>query len=255
MKKRVCLLLTILIVLLLIPNVASANAPAPDPLSVRIQCRNVEIGTVMLAMFAGDDGVFHPDTEYGPRTVQRADASEYFRRSERDTQLYLKVTRPDGTVVQSNTLPISPNGVYRYDGKTNKLTDRTGSFDTSYLGMALLTLGVLLGEILAAFALTLLAEFLVGLCFRMKPFRYIIFANLITNIPMNIILLLVNGISGGLGYWIALIVLELVVLLVEFLFYRKKYKERKTVGIILLYTLVANAASLAAGVVLLKLIF
>ncbi len=255
MKKRILIALLALCILLLVPNAASANAPAPDPLSVRIQCRNVEVGTVMLAMFAGEDGVFHPDTAYGARTVQREDANEYFRRSDSDTQFYLEITRPDGTVVQSNTLPATPNGVYRYDGKTNRLTDRTGSLDTTYLGMALLAIVAVIGEILAAFALTLLVEFLVGLCFKMKPFRYIIFANLITNIPMNIILLFINSLSDGIGYWIALIVLELVVLLVEFLFYRRKYKERKTVGIILLYTLVANIASLAAGVALLHLIF
>ena len=157
--------------------------------------------------------------------------------------------------MQSNTLPISPDGTYCYDGKTNELTDRTGSFDTSYLGMAALAIGLVIGEILAAFALTLLIEFLIGLCFRMKPYRYILFANLITNIPMNIVLLLVNSLSGGIGYWIALVVLELVVLLIEFLFYRRKYKERRKVGIVLLYTFAANAASLAAGVALLNLIF
>jgi hypothetical protein len=256
MKKRIrVILLTICVLLLLIPHVASANAPAPDPLRVKVQCRNVEVGTVMLAMFAGDDGVFHPDAEYGPRAVNSENGNEYFRRSESDTQLYLEVTHPDGTVMQSNTLPISPDGTYRYDGKTNELTDRTGSFDTSYLGMAALAIGLVIGEILAAFALTLLIEFLIGLCFRMKPYRYILFANLITNIPMNIVLLLVNSLSGGIGYWIALVVLELVVLLIEFLFYRRKYKERRKVGIVLLYTFAANAASLAAGVALLNLIF
>ena len=254
MKKRSIILLLLLCVLLAIPQAASANAPAPDPLSVKIQCRNVEVGTVMNAMFAGEDGVFHPDAVYGERTVTDGDGSQYFRCTDSDTQMYLELKLPDGTVVQSNTLPITPNGVYRYDGKTNVLTDRTGSLDTTCIGDVFLFLLTLLLEILAAFALTILIEFLVGLCFKMKPFRYIIIANLITNIPMNIVLLILSGFTGSVGYWIALVVLEAVVVLVEYLFYRCKYPQRKR-WFVLLFTLAANAASLAAGLLLFQLVF
>ena len=98
----------------------------------------------------------------------------------------------------------------------------------------------------------MLIELLVGLCFGMKPLRYIILANLITNIPMNIVLLLISTLSG-FEYWIMLIVLEAIVLLIEFFFWRRKYASRKT-WVVLLFTAAANAASLAAGVLLIRLL-
>ncbi len=252
MKKRIFMLLLALCVLL-IPQFASANAPAPDPFGVKIDCRSIEVGTSVVAMFAGEDGVFEPDAIYGERKVSRVPSTEYFHFSQGDTQLYLKVTAPDGTVRESNVLPITPNGVYRYDGATNTLTDRTGSFAESGFASILLFVGVLLLEIAAAFALTILIELLVGLCFRMKPLRYIVFANLITNIPMNIVLLLISTLSG-FGYWFALTVFEAIVLLIEFFFWRRKYASRKT-WVVLLFTVAANAASLAAGVLLIRLLF
>ena len=257
MKKRVLILMLALLLMLPLWHAASANAPAPDPLLVKIQYRNVEVGTVITAMFAGADGVFH-QSEYGPVKVSEASGYRYVRRQESDTQLYLEVTHPDGTTVRSNTLPIELNGAryaaFRYDGRTNELTDRTGSDGNCALGYAGLFLGISIVSLAAAFGLTLLIEFLIGLCFRMKPFRYIIFANLITNIPMNIILLLLSILTEGAVYRIALIVLEAIVCLIEFLFWRSKYKTRKA-WYVLLFTLTANAVSAAAGLLILRQIF
>lgn len=254
MKKHIRILLIVFCALLLIPRAASANAPAPDPLRIDVACENVEPGTVILAMFAGEDGGFHPDEIYGASTVSETTKSVSFHRSEHDTRMYLELTRPDGSTVQSNTLPVTADRSFRYDGKTNTLSVRAGSSSDSCIGGVLLFLLMLVAEILGAFALTVLIEFLVGLCFGMKPFRYILIANLITNIPMNIVLLLLNSVADGIGYWIALVVLELIVVLVEFLFWRKKYKDRRT-WYVLLFAVAANVASLAAGLLLNHLIF
>ena len=254
MKKRIVLLFVLC--MLLIPHTASANSPAPDPLSVKITCKNVEDGTVMLAMFAGDDGVFHPDTVYGPCTVHN-NANQYFRHDQADTQLYLKVTLPDGTVVCSDVLPVTPDGVYRYNGKTNELKDITGSLDASSFGYVLLFLGVGIGTMLLALALTLLIEFLTGLCFKMKPYRYIFLANLITNPAMNVVLLFLTLLFGGEGaaYWIALAVLEALVVFIEIAFYRKKYRGAHRLRRIVLFAIVANALSCAVGIALNLLLF
>ena len=45
MKKRRMLLLLLLCALLIVPQAASANAPAPDPLQVKLQYKNVEVGS------------------------------------------------------------------------------------------------------------------------------------------------------------------------------------------------------------------
>ena len=258
MKKRRMLLLLLLCALLIVPQAASANAPAPDPLQVKLQYKNVEVGSSVEVLFAGGDGVFHASF-HGPQVVTERSDYDYFRCMDSDTQLCVELTRPDGAQMRSNVLSIDTQDgarshTYQYDGKTNVLKDITGSVSASCLGDVFLYLLVLFAEIAAAFAVTLLIEFLVGLLFRMKPFRYIIIANLITNIPMNIVLLILMGFTGGLGYWIALVVLEAVVVLVEYLFYRCKYKQRRK-WFVLLFTLAANAASLAAGLLLLQLVF
>lgn len=254
MKKRALPLLLALCVLLLIPHAASANAPVPDPLQIKVKCKNVEPGTVLVAMFAGEDGVFHPDEFIGPGVVTETRTTFGFRRGESDTQMYLEVTHPDGAVAQSNTMPVKGDDEFSYDGKTNVLSVRTRTVATSCLGDIFLFLLTIVAELLAAFALTVLVEFLLGLCFRMKPIRYVIIANLITNIPMNIVLMILSGFAGSVGYWIALIVLEIIVCVVEYLIYRIKYQDRKR-WYVLLFAVVANAASLAAGLLLLNLLF
>lgn len=257
MKRRICIVLIVLFALLLLPHAASANAPAPDPTRIKVEYRNVEGGTVVRALFAGDDGVFHA-SESGTHTVSENNAEDVYYRLRDDTQMYLELTHPDGTVIRSNTLSIDVNThfpSFRYDGKTNELKDRSNVIDNSPLVASLLYMMLVLAGIAAAFGITLLIEFLVGLCFRMKPFHYIIIANLITNIPMNFVLLWLRSfIDGGGVYWIALVILELIVCGFEFWFYTRKYRDRKK-WVLLIFTLTANAMSAAAGLLPALLLF
>ncbi len=257
MKKRLWILVLALCVLLLLPGTASANSPAPDPSHVEVYYKNLEAGTTLRALFAGEDGVFHPDQYGNVCTVGEYRLDNFSARCEKsDTQLCVEATYPDGTVVRSNVLPIDPISgpklpVFEYNGKTNELRDRTGALKYSLLGDIVYGLAaVVIGPILGALALTLLIEFLTGLCFGMKPYRYVVIANLITNPAMNIVLRIAAAFLGGdsVGYWIALAILEALAVLIEILFYRRKYRGRYSTKRIVLFTVVANALSCAAGI-------
>ena len=101
--------------------------------------------------------------------------------------------------------------------------------------------------LILAIGVTIVIEMLVGLCFRMRPIRYVIIINLITNPVMNLLLLILSiSVESSAAYTVALLVLEAIVRGLEFLFYTRKYRERKK-WVLLLFTLIANAASATAG--------
>ena len=89
--------------------------------------------------------------------------------------------------------------------------------------------------------LTVLIEVVIGLIFRMKPLRIIFLTTGISNLIMNILLIYLHSVKE-LPWIPVVIVLELLVLIAEFLIYKKKYRDRSTVRI-LIYTIIANALS------------
>ena len=250
MKKRLCIVLIVLLSLALVPRAASANSPAPDPARMTVECRNVEKESQITFLLAGEDGVFHAGETY---TVYQSGSTRLtFYRGEGDTQFCIELTAPDGTFLQSNAVPLKESGKYAYDANSNELK-AVGSFADDWLGvlwLPALVIAYLVLPIAIALAVTLLIEFLVSLCFRLKPRRYVILINLITNPVMNLILRIgAIFIGGEVAYWIALAILELLVCGVEFWFYTRKYKDKK-IGLLLAFTLVANALSAAAGILL-----
>ena len=66
-----------------------------------------------------------------------------------------------------------------------------------------------------------------------------------TNIPMNIALVAISFFISGI-YLPALIIFELTVPVLEFLYYRKRYSDQKQRKIII-YVITANIASLLIG--------
>ena len=113
---------------------------------------------------------------------------------------------------------------------------------------------LLLGLVLALalpLGFTVLAEFLAAIPFRLKPYKYVVLINLVTNLVMNVLLYILR--LNGMGLWIVAL-LEVVVVLVEYLFYTKKYKDHPK-GKLLLFSLVANALSWGLFELVQRLVF
>lgn len=253
MKKRMWILVLALCVLLLLPSTASANAPAPDPYRMTLQFKNVPDDTVVTVCIWSRNNEVRTEEPY---TVV-GNRSFVFYTTEGDTEFFVTYTT-DGCSINTNTVPLTPQGTYEFNYTAGTLKDRTGraNFQSGlpYLALILVFVGV---GVIGALAATMLIEFLTGLCFGMKPYRYVILANLITNPAMNVLLLLSTVFFGfgSAGYWIALAVLELLVVGIEILFYRKKYRGSRSMKRIVLFTVVANVLSCAAGVALNLLIY
>ena len=248
MKKRICILLLAAFMLLLIPHVASANAPIPW--YIEIDCANVEEGTQIEVVFQKEDGTTRTQiAETRTQTIGMGFETD-------ETSFCLICTAPDGTETRTESVKLIGYGRYRYDGAANSLTangtyyPRGGSCGDGMLTAVLIVLAFVL-----PLGLTLLIEFLAALCFRIRPKKYVVVINLITNPVMNLILLLLTMIlgPGQWVYWTVLAVLELAVVGLEFLFYTKKCREIPR-GRLLVFTFIANLLSFAAGVGIISLL-
>lgn len=244
MKKRLWTIMLAFVLMLPFLHVASANAPVPDPYVSLLDYRNVPEGSTVAVMATDADGVVR-EAESIVANTPNGRFSFYL---ESGTAFYVELMTPDGNAVRSEPLSFQANENYRFDGSTGVLEKgkylSDGCDKAAFVTILLLGLVMLIG----ALGVTILIEMLVGLCFRMRPIRYVILINLITNPVMNIILWILTLMIDAVGvYAIALIVLELIVCGFEFWFYARKYRTRKK-WVLLIFTLVSNAASVAAGI-------
>lgn len=97
--------------------------------------------------------------------------------------------------------------------------------------------------------ITVVVEILIGLLFkfRNKELLYILLINVITQIILNVLL----NIYTGFGYYFVYLSLELLVFVIETIFYCLMFKKKK--GYCVLYALVANIASFVIGLYLANL--
>ena len=247
MKKRICILLLIA-VLLLVPHVASANAPIPW--YIEIGCENVEAGTQITVVFQREDGTTRTQiAEATTGTIGMGYESD-------ETSFCLVCIAPDGTETRTEPVQLVSWGSYRYDGATNTLS-ANGTYyrrGNSCADGAFTAVLIVLTFVLPL-GLTLLFEFLVSLCFGIRPKKYVVIINLITNPVMNLLLLLLAMILGPEQwvYWTVLAVLELAVVGLEFLFYRRKYPQYSGARLFF-FSLTANAVSFALGCCVLYLL-
>ena len=248
MKKRICILLLIA-VLLLVPHVASANAPIPW--YIEIGCENVEAGTQITVVFQREDGTTRTQiAEATTGTIGMGYESD-------ETSFYLVCTAPDGTETRTASVQLVSWGCYRYDGATNTLSANGTYYPRgSNCADGVLTAVLIVLAFVLPLGLTLLFEFLVSLCFGIRPKKYVLIINLITNPVMNLLLLLLAMILGPEQwvYWTVLAVLELAVVGLEFLFYTKKCREIPRVRL-LIFTVVANLLSFLIGICVINLLF
>lgn len=251
MKKRICLLLLTAFLLMLIPHAASANAPAPDPWELKIYLQNVPEGTTVAAFFLHEDGTLRQGETYTSSGIKNMRISVWFQEDE--TRFYLTLTAPDGTETQTDSVAIEPYGNYTYDSETNALTagkpkgtdTGLGSLAGACLSCGAMALWYVFASLLVPIAVTLLVEWLVSLCFGIRPKKYVFAINAITNPAMNILLLIAYP-FGRIGYWITLAALEIAVVFIEYAFYRKKIPDISRRRL-LLFSITANVLSLAAG--------
>ena len=251
MKKRICILLLAVALLMLIPHVASANAPAPDPWELSVYLQNVPEGTTVTAFFLHEDGTLRQGETYTTGDAKSWKIGIRFGMDE--TQFYLTLLAPDGTETRTDTIAIEPYGSYTLDCETNTLTvgkPKGADSCTGGIWEACLSCGAWL--LLYAFAgflmpvvVTFLIEWLTALCFKIRPVKYVFAINAITNPLMNLLLLIAYA-FGRISYWIVLVALEIAVVFIEYAFYKKKYPEIGNRRL-LLFSITANILSLVVG--------
>ncbi len=254
MNKRL-LIVCLAALLLFVPHVASANSPARNPRELKIECTGVEQGTkIDVVLLSGSEKTRTAEDvflRYGDQTTGYI----YILFEDGETAFCLRVTASDGTETRTNEVPIEEYGSYRYDGAENRL-EATGTYYSraQSCGNGALILLYLLMLLILPLGLTLLIEFLVALCFRIRPKKYVLIINLITNPVMNVLLVVLTLLfDQSWVYWVALAVLEAAVVGLEFLFYTKKYRETSR-GRLFAFTLTANLVSFAAGVIVAQLL-
>lgn len=235
---RGCLLLAVLVLLCLMPGSVRANAPSPkSPWRTIILSDTREVESIAV----------YVDKAEGSFYLLQTFASEHTKKQEIRFQkpddakcIYIAVTMKDGTIRTSDPVESVTRRDLKYDVKSNTLNVKAD------LGLLYVPLFLLEVVVSSAFLLgfTALVEFLVALPFKLKPYKYVILINIVTNVAMNLILpaLRTNiSIRGYNDLWIVAL-LEAAVVLVEYLFYVKKYKDYPK-GKLLLFSIIANALS------------
>lgn len=108
-------------------------------------------------------------------------------------------------------------------------------------------IGFILALLIAGFmriTFSIIAETLIAVPFRLKPYYRIIITNLVTQIILTLSFAL-----SGFNYLITLIIIEALVYIAEFIAYTILFKEVSRLRI-LVYTIIANTVSLRFGLLL-----
>ena len=246
MKKRLMIAILVLLMLVVFGHVASANAPVPDPYAAWVDYQNVPEESILTIRTTDGEELYQMivRTSSGRMTISNGTEADF----------YVLLTRADGTTVQSEPVRFESRSYFRFDGETGVL--ERGSY-LKEEGSSVTWIVLIFGgaAVLLALGVTIVVELLVGLAFRLRRIYRVVIINLFTNPIMNFLLLFLTlSATGKAIYWIVLVILELLVCGVEFWFYAVKYKDRKK-WVLLLFTLTANAASAAAGILPVWLIF
>ena len=249
MRKRLCLVLAAVLLLLLIPHAASANSPVRSPWLLEIECSNMVPGTTMdVLLFAGSERTRTLEDAYHSYSDGTSGGLSVWY-EDGETAFCLQVTTPDGTQMQTDAVGIVEYGKYAYDGATNRL-EANGTYysraENCTAGAEILLYLIFL--LFAPLGLTLLIEFLTSLCFGIRPRKYVVVINLITNPAMNLLLLLLMFLFSPVRwvYWVALGIMELAAVGIEYLFYTKKCRQIGRLRLFL-FTLTANVLSFLIG--------
>lgn len=238
MKKL--LILIFMIILCAAPATALANGPGPSPNNNYLLID--DYSQVAAAAIWGHDRdnnyTLIQEITYPLETKVPNQRFEFFYNEDgkfKDFQIV--ITFKNGEKASSNFINIVEWGGYIYSVKDNtlkegKMTTLKPDGLTVFFGATMLLFPLLF---------TVLVEWLVSLAFRLKPGKYVVIINFITNLVMNILLMLIF-INVIIDFYITLIILEAMVAGAEFWYYTQKYKGY-TKKRLLLFTVTANLAS------------
>lgn len=248
--RKLLLFPLILLILLAIPTIAFANSPAPNPNHHEILIDDYT-SVKTLTIFGIDiEGNREVIDEY-PRGINNQSTENTRVASERIIDFYnyeqqysafqIEIENPQGEIALSNIVDFINWSNYNYSTQDNRLQVSDGFASRSPHFFTVI------GWIFALalpFGLTILLEWLVALIFKIKPSRYVCFTNLVSNPLMNIIIIFAMSTFMVSYFWLVLI-LELIVLGFEFLYYTRKYKDISKLRL-LLFAVAANAVSYGA---------
>lgn len=241
--RRIIYALLLLLVFCVFPAVALANAPEPDPNDFDVLIdddTNIEEYT----LYGFDtDGNRHNITSITTAEQTRVHTERivnFYNRDAKYTHIQLSITFKTGDIVHSNKVLLEKWSNYSYSVETNELKP-CGPFASRKLdGM---TLGIGFFVLILPLGFTLILEWGVALIFKVKPAKYVIFVNLVTNVAMNIII--VQAVNHIPSYLLLVLILELCVIGIEYLAYLDLYREYNKVKL-LYFSIVANAVSWGA---------
>ena len=248
--RRLGLLLAVVTLLCLAPGSARANAPSPkSPWRTIILSDTGEVESIAVYVDRAD-GSFYLLQTFASEHIKKQEIR--FQKPDDAKYIYVAVTMKDGTIRTSDPVESVTRRDLKYDVKSNILKVKAD--------LGLLYVPLFLLEVVVSFAFllgfTALVEFLVALPFKLKPYKYVILINIVTNVAMNLILSLLRTIMSMREYndlWIV-VLLEVAVVLVEYLFYTRKYKDHPK-GKLLLFSLIANALSWGLFELVQRLVF
>lgn len=285
LKKSRCLLLAlfVLFVLIIVPQSALANSAPPPPYCV-VELKNLPQGACFADLlvpltendeaFCADDDLpngftqntpivcysengymsytFHYNQSSSQFTIKDSRVTFFEENSDHDNlfrkgvQLKLAILDSSGNILQISApfslddigLLNTATGGICYDGATQKVE----------IGQAASGMGTFLLVTVGGIVVSVACEVIVGLCFRLKRIKAIIFVNLISQILMRILFFMLYG-TLFFSYVFLVFFLELLVYWAECAVYSRIELDYSGIKI-KKFTLVANVVSLVVGLLL-----
>ena len=244
-KKPILAILTLLL-LLCVPVIALANSAAPDPNAHELLIDDVTDIDSLTVIGYDENGFEKIMVDFYSMDDERLEKTRVG--SERIIDLYntggaskgfrIEIVFSGGETQMSQMVNFVGEDSYTYSVSDNEFTG-IGTFNTRKPAVLQIALWVFMLAI--PWGLTVLLEWLVALIFKIKPSRYVCFTNLVSNPVMNIVLLIVMS-NFIINYFWLVLILELLVVGLEFLFYTFRYKDISKKRL-LLFAVVANAVS------------
>ncbi len=240
MKRLLILPAIVIFLLLILPMPALANAPPPPPELIDILVDGYsDIKTVYIYGYDQNNEYKYAGRGTSSREtkLQNERIISFYNKDAQLKSFQLVVKLKSGEDLQSNFVDFSERGSYVYSIKDNVL--KQGAILSRKPNGTI----VFFGGIILVFPLlfTLVVEWIISLFFKLKPGKYVVYINIITNLAMNVLILIMYS-TLVIDYLKIIICLEAAVMAVEYLYYSKKYKNISKKRLVA-FVITANLAS------------